>query len=274
MRDKMTKFIETSVGKIAITEAGDGPVSVLFVHGNSSSKAVFSKQLNSTLAGKYHLVAMDLPGHGDSDNANNPQQDYTISSYAKLVCEVVEKLKLSSVVLVGWSLGGHIVIEAVAQGLDAKAMVISGTPPVGPGFDHMAEAFHMENMGDTSKAEFDEDDINNFANATIGGAGLVTDELRQAVARTDGISRQIMLGASADPSSGSDQKDFVESWNNPIAVLQGADDVFVQSSYLEGLNWNNLWRGNVQFFENTGHAPFWQDAEKYNELLTSFLEDV
>jgi len=270
----MNKMIETSVGKIAISESGSGSTSVLFVHGNSSSKAVFSKQLNSSLAEKYHLLAIDLPGHGNSDNANNPQQDYTISSYAKLVCEVVEKLKLSSLVIVGWSLGGHIAIEAVAQGLDAKAMILSGTPPVGPGFDHMAEAFHMENMGDTSKAEFDEDDINNFADATIGGAEFVTEELRQAVARTDGISRQIMLGASADPASGSDQKEFVESWNNPIAVLQGADDVFVQSRYLEGLNWKNLWRGKVQFFENTGHAPFWQNAEQYNELLNSFLEDV
>jgi len=271
---KMQQMIETSVGNIAVADSGTGEASILFIHGNSCSKAVFSKQLNSSLAKQYRLIAFDLPGHGDSENAKNPQTDYTISAYAGLVCELVEKLKLKSIVVVGWSLGGHIAIEAIAQGLDAKAIVLSGTPPVGPGFEHMAEAFHMENMGNTSKADFDESEVNEFANAIFGGAEFVTDALRQAVARTDGISRQIMLEASADPDSGSDQKEFVEQWTNPIAVLQGADDVFVQSSYLEGLNWENLWRGKVQFFENTGHAPFWQNADKFNELLGSFATEL
>ncbi|RLA00888.1 MAG: alpha/beta hydrolase, partial [Gammaproteobacteria bacterium] len=70
----MNKLIETKVGKIAITESGSGETCLLFIHGNSSSKSVFSKQLSSDLAKKYRLIALDLPGHGDSDNALNPQQ--------------------------------------------------------------------------------------------------------------------------------------------------------------------------------------------------------
>jgi len=270
----MNTIMDSSVGKIAITDIGVGEITMLFIHGNSSSKIVFDKQLQSQLTERHRLVAIDLPGHGDSANANNPESDYTIAGYAKLLTEVTQHLELTNVVLVGWSLGGHIAIEAVAQGLPAIGMVLSGTPPVGPGFELMAEAFNMAAMGNTSKADFSEQDVNDFANATIGGATLVTEELRQAVARTDGISREIMLQTSADPNSAHDQRQLVEQWQHPIAVFQGADDVFIQSQYLDGLNWKNLWHGKVQYFDNCGHAPFWQDSEQFNDLLQDFLQDL
>lgn len=273
----MNFLIETSVGKIAISDTGDikkNKKCILFIHGNSSSKVVFNKQLTSPLLSEYRLIALDLPGHGDSSNANNPETDYTISSYAKLICELAGKFELSSIIVVGWSLGGHIAIEAIAQGLDAKAMVISGTPPVGPGLEHMTDAFKVENLEDAGKLHFNEGEVTRFASATMGGESLVTNDIRQAVARCDGFTRKIMIEASAVPDSGANQRNFVEQWNNPIAVLQGEDDVFVQSDYLKTIHWKNLWRGKVQFFENVGHAPFWQDADKFNQLLSEFVHEL
>ncbi len=270
----MNKLINTKAGKIAVTDTVAGEQCILFIHGNSCSKTVFEKQFESDLTKQYRLVALDLPGHGDSENAINPTQDYTIPAYAKLVSEIVEQMQLSSLILVGWSLGGHIAIEAAAQGLGARALVISGTPPIGPGLEHMNEAFNMENLGNTSKPEFDENDVQDFANSVMGGPKLVTSELKQAVARADGVSRQIMLQAAADPNSGHNQRQFIESWQKPIAVFQGIDDPFIQSAYFNSLNWNNLWRNKIDFFENTGHAPFWQESRKYNDLLSCFVGNL
>jgi len=216
-----------------------------------------------------------LPGHGESDNAEDPQNTYTISAYARLVGELANTLQPKSLVLVGWSLGGHIAIEAAAQGLPLAGIVISGTPPVGPGLEHMGDAFiPSESMGLTGKPDFTDEEVVAFANEGMGGAEFVNDGVLKAVARTDGIARQTMLTDWSTPGAGHEHRLFVARWSQPIAVLQGQQDAFVSGDYLQSLEWNNLWRGEIQFFEGTGHAPFWQDPEQFNELLGSFLEDL
>ena len=270
-----TQFLETSSGKVAFIEKGEGPVTILFIHGNSASKSIFNKQFESSLADRYHLVAFDLPGHGESDNAKDPQNTYTISAYAKLVGELANTLQPKSLVLAGWSLGGHIAIEAAAQGLPLAGIVISGTPPVGPGVEHMGEAFiPSESMGLTGKPDFTDEEVVAFANEGMGGAEFVNDGILKAVARTDGIARQTMLVDWSTPGAGHEHRPFVAQWLQPIAVLQGQQDAFVSGDYLQSLKWNNLWRGEIQFFEGIGHAPFWQDPEQFNDLLDRFLEDL
>jgi len=270
-----TQFLQTSFGKVAFIETGQGAATLLFIHGNSASKAVFKKQFDSNLADHYRLIAFDLPGHGESDNAEDPQSTYTIHSYAQLVGELVSKLDLKPLVLVGWSLGGHIAIEAAAQGLPLAGIVISGTPPVGPGVEHMGEAFiASESMGLTGKPEFTNEEVVAFANEGMGGAEFVNEEILKAIARTDGIARQTMLLDWSTPGAGHEHRQFVGQWPKPIAVLQGEQDAYINGEYLRSLKWNNLWRGEIQFFAGIGHAPFWQDAEQFNELLGDFLKDL
>lgn len=269
------QMIETEFGRVSVVEKGQGSTTVLFIHGNSSSKEVFSKQFESGLADSFRLVAFDLPGHGASGDAADPLGTYTIQSYAKLVRELAGKLNLQPLVVVGWSLGGHIALEAAAQGLALEGIVISGTPPVGPGLEHMGEAFiASESMGLTGKPDFTEQEVVAFANEGMGGAEFVSDEILKAVARTDGIARQTMLVDWSTPGAGHEQRSFVAQWPKPIAVLQGEQDAFINGDYLRSLEWGNLWRGEVQFLEGKGHAPFWQDAEQYNGLLQKFVEDL
>ncbi len=270
-----TQFLETSSGKVAFIEKGEGPATLLFIHGNSASKSIFKKQFESGLADHYRLVAFDLPGHGESDNAEEPQNTYTISAYAKLVGELANTLQPKSLVLVGWSLGGHIAIEAAAQGLPLAGIVIGGTPPVGPGLEHVGEAFIVsESMGLAGKPDFTVEEVVAFANESMGGADFVNEEILNEVARTDGNARKTMLENWSTPGTGHEQRLFIAQWPKPIAVLQGRQDAFVRGDYLQALEWKNLWRGEIQFFEGVGHAPFWQSPERFNDLLGAFLEDL
>jgi len=69
---------------------GTGPLTFLFIHGNSSSSNSFIQQLNSDLSKDYTLHAVDIPGHGNSPKS--PHLDtYSLPGYAKSILEHIEQ---------------------------------------------------------------------------------------------------------------------------------------------------------------------------------------
>ena len=129
--------ISTSHGTLAISEIGNGEPVLLLIHGNSFCRKIWRHILNSSLSKTHRIIAFDLPGHGESSNAANPQQDYTQPGYARAAVELLTKLGVKEAIVFGWSLGGHIGIEMIpltpAAGLMIRGLMIVGTPPVGYG---------------------------------------------------------------------------------------------------------------------------------------------
>src|SRR5262245_31888291 len=85
-----------------------GPA-VLFVHGNVSS-SLFWQPAMLALPGEYRPLAIDLRGFGDTD----PEPvDATrgVRDYADDLAAVIDALGLASVHLVGWSMGGGVVLQ-------------------------------------------------------------------------------------------------------------------------------------------------------------------
>ena len=113
-------------------EVGHGDLPVLLIHGNSLSREVFRMQLGGALSAKYRLVALDLPGHGNSGNALNPSRTYTRPGLADAVIEVLGLLGLGEVVVVGWSLGGHIALQMASQfsGIPASGQINAGSSKI------------------------------------------------------------------------------------------------------------------------------------------------
>src|SRR6478736_1348378 len=124
-----TRKIDAPNGAIAVHEsAGQGPPVVL-IHGNSSSSRVFSRQLEGPLGQCFRLIAIDLPGHGESDDARNPSA-YSLPGHALAVRAAVDALGIDQAPFVGWSLGGHIALEMAPDLPRARGVVIFGTPPL------------------------------------------------------------------------------------------------------------------------------------------------
>src|SRR5208282_6679626 len=123
-----TLRIDAPNGAIAFRESGGkGPAAVL-IHGNSSSSRVFSRQLDGPLGQQFRLVAVDLPGHGASDDARD-RSAYSLPGHARAVRAVVDALQLGGAVFAGWSLGGHVALEMAPDLRHARGFVIFGTPP-------------------------------------------------------------------------------------------------------------------------------------------------
>lgn len=265
--------ITTTHGAVAIEDTGGSAPAVLFLHGNSSAKEIFAAQLSSPLRERYRLLALDLPGHGDSADALDPQRTYTIPGYASAAREVLASLGIARYFVVGWSLGGHIAIELAAAAPQPLGLVITGTPPLAKSLESVNEAFlptpHMQLTG---KPEFTDDEALSYARATTTPEVSREDFRYRAARRTDGRARARMFAGFAE-GLGVDQRRTVEEVPMPLAIINGENDPFVNPDYFSRLRYANLWRGKVERLAGTGHAPFFEQPAAYNTLLQAFLTD-
>jgi pimeloyl-ACP methyl ester carboxylesterase len=100
--------VQTKRGRISTLEAGSGPP-VLAIHGLGATKASMLPTV-AALAGSFRVVALDLPGFGDSDKPLGAPYDARF--FARAVLALADALGLERPHLVGNSLGGRVALEA------------------------------------------------------------------------------------------------------------------------------------------------------------------
>ena len=105
------QMIATSHGSVAVEESGQGGIPVLLIHGNSFFRDVFRNQIQGQIAKTHRFITFDLPGHGQSSNAPDPQRSYTRPGLTDAAIELLDELGIAEAIVLGWSLGGHIGIE-------------------------------------------------------------------------------------------------------------------------------------------------------------------
>lgn len=257
---------------ISVTQTdGRGPAVVL-CHGNSTSSRCFQRQLEGELGKKLRLIAIDFAGHGRSSAAADPVQTYSLPGHARVVVEVTRRLELSNAVFVGWSLGGHVVLEASDDLPDAAGFAIVGAPPLGfpPA---MGEAFlPCPSLGVVFKGESTDAEIRQFQESCFAPGTPVPDTFEEDFRRTDARARSA-LGASIAPGGYKDELDIVARLSRPLAIFHGAHDQLVNGLYYERLAIPRLWRGAVQVVPGAGHAPQWEDAPAFDALVEAFARD-
>jgi pimeloyl-ACP methyl ester carboxylesterase len=245
---------------------------VVFVHGNSSSSKTWLPLLDGGFGRRYRCVAVDLPGHGESPAATDPEV-YSMPGYAACVAGLAGALGLTEAVYVGWSLGGHIVLEAASSLPQPAGIAVFGTPPVADA-GAMATAF-LPNPAvmigftpDVSAAQ-----ARAYATSFVApGSALPLDAFEADILATTGAARG-GLGASITAGRFADEVAIAGALSVPLAVLHGADEQLVSLEYLRGLRLPTLWRGQVQLIAGAGHAPHLEQTDAFATLLQAFVED-
>jgi alpha/beta hydrolase fold len=101
------RSIRTSRGRISIMEAGTGSP-VLALHGLGGTKGSFLPTV-AALAGRYRVIALDLPGFGDSDKPIGAASDPRF--FASAALGLLDALALDRADVIGNSLGGRVALE-------------------------------------------------------------------------------------------------------------------------------------------------------------------
>jgi len=96
---------------IAYTVSGSADGALVFVHGWSCDRGYWEAQVED-LSHDLPVVTIDLAGHGDS---GMQRVDWSVEAFGRDVEAVVDALDLTSVILVGHSMGGPVVLEAARR---------------------------------------------------------------------------------------------------------------------------------------------------------------
>jgi pimeloyl-ACP methyl ester carboxylesterase len=104
-RDGESKFATLNGAKIHYQSWGQGSDAFVLVHGWSSNLTAWGYQIPE-LAKRGRVIALDLPGHGQSDK---PQLAYTMDHFAAAIDAVMKDAKVEHAVLLGHSMGTPVV---------------------------------------------------------------------------------------------------------------------------------------------------------------------
>jgi pimeloyl-ACP methyl ester carboxylesterase len=116
-------------GQVAVYEAGRGKArSILLVHGIGVNGAGdFANQI-AWLRESFHVIALDLPGFGQSDKSNAL---YSPANYVGVLKHVADRFLARPFVLVGHSLGALVSLRyAAAYPHDVERLVVISAPGV------------------------------------------------------------------------------------------------------------------------------------------------
>jgi pimeloyl-ACP methyl ester carboxylesterase len=100
--------------RIEYTEYGAGEKWVVLVHGQLMPRRMHQPLARAVAAEGFHVVTVDLLGHGRSDRPADPMQ-YSMTAFAEQVIELMDHLGAEQAVIGGTSLGANVALE-VADG--------------------------------------------------------------------------------------------------------------------------------------------------------------
>src|SRR4051812_6722174 len=80
----------------------------ILLHGWQSQASVWNPVIEKLSGQPFRLIAMDLPGFGKSQL---PKTDWGVGDYSKLVKLFLEKLGITSAIIIGHSFGGRVGIK-------------------------------------------------------------------------------------------------------------------------------------------------------------------
>jgi pimeloyl-[acyl-carrier protein] methyl ester esterase len=239
------------------------------------SAAVWKYQFDG-LAGSYRCIAPDLRGHGRSAAVSG---SLCFTGFAQDLADLLQQLNLTKVVLVGWSMGAQIVLQACAGLSDRLAgmVLVSATPCFTASADFGYGLAEKEANGMRQKVQrntrraldgfytrmFDEGEVEHHP---------VSAEIRALLASivppdTCGVLE------SLDSLARADMRHLLPFIKIPTLIINGSLDRIClpqASDYLK-----EHISGAEQFvFDGCGHAPFLTQSQIFNAELFRFIRSV
>lgn len=245
---------------------------LLFIHGNSSNKESFAKQFTDPVLQNFRMVALDLPGHGQSTHPCEARIDHTIYTYVyftNILYEFVKALELSNCVFIGHSLGGHLSIS-LSRKISPSGVVISQTPPLNEIADSLKGFSSTHNVIPILYNPKAPEEEKEFVFNVFAASSELKEKIRASWAETAPEFRVNFMSnmlSSLVPR----EIDQLKGLKCPVLILESSDDLAINHDYFTS---NEFLRSLMVEIPNTRHFPHFESAPEYNHQLKLFLETL
>ena len=257
---------------LAVQEAGnpDGPA-IVFIHGLLGSHLNWDAQVNSPLLQRYRMITYDLRGHGLSGKPSDAQAYADGNRWADDLAAVIKASHAEKPVLAGWSLGGVVISNYLARYGDSRiagALYVNGVielkpeqivahPEVYRDLNSTDLKTHLDTVRTFLALCFHTPPDTQTFERLFANAAMASWDMQKAVQSMTVEAARGLGNAKV-----------------PVLLLYGARDALVQArpSIARATQLNP----NVQskLYEHSGHAPFVEEAERFNRDLAAFIDST
>jgi 3-oxoadipate enol-lactonase len=254
--------------EIAFESRGEGPP-LLLVHGLGYGGRGWGPAFD-LLAETFHVVAFDNRGFGQSDVPPGP---YTVAELAGDTAAVLEAAGVDRANVVGASLGGMVAQElALSVPERVDRLVLVGTTPGGP-TSYAMPAVTTRLMLEAAALD-PEVALRLFVENALGAEGRADADLVERILAYRRASPPDAKGWYAQSAAGAafDAVDRLESIRARTLVVHGTEDVVVDARNGELLA-ARIPNARLELLAGCGHLPFWEQPERFCELVRDFLEE-
>ncbi len=270
------QFIDVDGCKIRYWDTGGSGQPVVFIHGIAGCVEHWQHQFESPDQ-QLRLIALDLPGHGQSGLGHQP---YDIAKFTTFIWRFVDAMKLDSISLVGWSMGGAISLRAtVAQPDRVKHLVLNSAATLGKESPLIFRLMVLPVLGTI---------------LTKPGRQGVEQQIKSSVENVDVFSAELKEKMLTYSSSAGAQQAFVATLRSmtgftgiheenvecsskalkalPIKVLfiHGKQDKVIPYQHSEQAS-KLVKDSQLELFDNCGHEPQMEYPQRFNQMLLEWL---
>jgi len=238
-----------------------GSKTIVFLHGWPLSHEQFEYQFNVLPAMGYRCIGVDWRGFGKSDK---PFEGYTFDRLADDIRVLVDALQLNNFTLLGHSTGGAIAIRYMSRHSGfgvSKLVLVDAAAPIGFTAG-TADDFLKEGLNDRPKMMQTVADGFFFQCITKP----FSDWFMQMGFRAASWSTAAIINTLRDEKLYSDLP-FIHV---PTLIIHGIHDKVIPFDQARELN-QKIMSSQLVPFQYSGHGAFWEERDKFNQLLAQFV---
>lgn len=264
-------WIETSHGRLAVRiDGSEGGIPLLLLQRFRGTTDDWDPAFIKAIAADRRVIRFDSAGIGRSEGTVPD----TISGMASVAAEVVQKLSLSKIDVLGWSLGG-VISQQFALDFShlVRRLVVAGSSP-GPVADGPQQHPRVPQIM-TKSASDEEDFLFLFYPETDSAVA----HGRASLAR---INAQPDLGPKTSAVAFMTQVKAFAAWPGvlhrakelwlPILVANGAHDVMVPA-YRSYVLSQQVPDAKLVLYPDAGHAFLFQEIDDFSREVAAFLDN-
>jgi len=271
--------------KIFYRDAGnpENPT-LLLLHGFPSSSHMF-RDLIPLLTGRFHVVAPDFPGFGQSDMPDRKAYDYTFANIATTIAEFIEKIGLKKFAVYIFDYGSPIGLRVALKMPDSIWAIISQNgnayeEGLSSGWDPIRAYWKdASQVNRDALRAFLKPETTAFQYThgvpdptVVSPDGRCLDDFYLARPNADEVQLDLFKDYANNVALYPQFQEYFRKYQPPLLAVWGKNDPFFLPAGAEAFK-RDIPKAQVHFYD-TGHFALETHCREIADAIVSFLERV